>query len=100
MAGGTFENFAARVAGKQDHCLDWDPAKRLSHVESKRGNPRVGEKQCAWESDCDFEPAQTRCLETNFGTSVNDLPKFFAWNEWNTNQLLGQMEWSTDEYLV
>ncbi|GBN84182.1 hypothetical protein AVEN_76330-1 [Araneus ventricosus] len=33
---------AARVAGKQSHCLGWDSAKRLSHVESKLRNLPCG----------------------------------------------------------
>ncbi|GBN86197.1 hypothetical protein AVEN_47144-1 [Araneus ventricosus] len=60
--------------------------------------PRVGEEERGgWKSVRVFEPSQTRCIKTDFGTSVNDLPKFFDWNKWNTNQLLGQMEWSADE---
>ncbi|GBM64258.1 hypothetical protein AVEN_116541-1, partial [Araneus ventricosus] len=39
MAGWPFKDLAARIAGEQNHCLDWDPAKRLSHVRSKRGKP-------------------------------------------------------------
>ncbi|GBM48397.1 hypothetical protein AVEN_1125-1 [Araneus ventricosus] len=35
-------------------------------------NPRVGEEESGWQEFCDFEP----CLKTNFGTSVNALPKF------------------------
>ncbi|GBN31225.1 hypothetical protein AVEN_275342-1 [Araneus ventricosus] len=34
-----FRDLAARVVGKQSRCLDWDPAKGLGHVESKRGIP-------------------------------------------------------------
>ncbi|GBO01858.1 hypothetical protein AVEN_85995-1 [Araneus ventricosus] len=32
-------HIASRVAGEQNHCRDCEPAKRLSHAESKHGNP-------------------------------------------------------------
>ncbi|GBN80060.1 hypothetical protein AVEN_112073-1 [Araneus ventricosus] len=66
MAGWSFEDFAARLAGKQRICLYWDLASRL---EMKLEIPRV---ECGWEEFCELEP----CLKTNFGTSMNALPNF------------------------
>ncbi|GBN39493.1 hypothetical protein AVEN_152227-1, partial [Araneus ventricosus] len=64
---------------------------RLDNVESKIGNPPCGGVGGWVGVSLDFKSSRTRCLKTNFGTSVNDLPKILDWDEWNANQFLGQM---------
>ncbi|GBM47029.1 hypothetical protein AVEN_152802-1 [Araneus ventricosus] len=56
---------AARVVGKQNHCLDRETAKTLSHVESKSGNPPGGGEGSGWEF---FHPVFQKF---QIGTAVN-----------------------------
>ncbi|GBM16935.1 hypothetical protein AVEN_267326-1 [Araneus ventricosus] len=56
-------------SGKKRSCLHWDLA---SGLQMKLEIPRVEEEEGGWEEFSDFEP----CLQTSFGTSVNDLPNF------------------------
>ncbi|GBN89603.1 hypothetical protein AVEN_40876-1 [Araneus ventricosus] len=55
--------------GKQIPCLDWDSAKRLGHVESRRGNPRVGEEESGWDN-C---PAVYNLMSTAVSRSLRYL---------------------------
>ncbi|GBN02141.1 hypothetical protein AVEN_44341-1 [Araneus ventricosus] len=83
-------HLAARVAGKQRFCLDWDPTTRLDHAESKIGNSSCGGGREGWESVCDFEPSQIRYLRTNFGATANTCVIFRL--EWvGKKPVLGQM---------